>query len=110
MRRIVMAMSPGAQMLSASPYLDSRAWHYDVRHVSPALRFRAFSEQPLRFASAAHPARARFRVQPPELGPPAPGRMPKSLVMCHFHPNQPFVLCVLQTFGQLPRLCVHLRP
>ena len=108
-------MPAAAQMLSPSPYLDARAWQYDPRHITPLLRHRPVCEQPLRFASAAYPMQARFKVQPPEPAPPpAPppqaARMPKSLVVCHFHPTQPFVLCTLQTFGSAPQLCAYFRP
>lgn len=113
-------MPAGAQMLSSSPYLDAGMWQYDTRHCSPLLRFRALAEQPLRFVSAAHPRHARFKLMLPEAPPArgqeaaggaaaAGGRVPKTLAALHFHPVQPFVMCVMQTLGQPPQLCMFHR-
>ncbi|KAK9804630.1 hypothetical protein WJX73_001191 [Symbiochloris irregularis] len=114
-RRGLAGMPPGAQMLSASPFLDARAWQYDARHVSPLLRFRPLSEQPLRFVSTSDPLHSRFRITLPEA--PAPqqdgsggSRAAKTVAALHFHPVQPFVLCVLLTSGQAPQLHVYFHP
>lgn len=112
-RRGLAGMPAAAQLLTPSPYLDTRCWQYDSRHVTPLLRHRPYNEQPLRFASTTHPHEVKFKLQLPE--PPAPpaqapaGRQPKSMTVCHFHPSQPFVLCTLQTYGSAPQMCVYYR-
>ena len=135
-RRLLANLPAMAQALSPSPFLDHNLFSYDDKLISPVLRMRAYSEQPLKFSSRAHPSGYRFKVshcccselgwrhQPaagshaagpmqvqPHDGMAAaqPGRPVKQLVAYHFHPVQPFVLCLLYTALHTPQMTVFFR-
>ena len=61
-RRVLANLPAMAQALSPSPFLDYNLFSYDDKLISPVLRMRAYSEQPLKFSSRAHPNGYRFKV------------------------------------------------
>ena len=61
-RRVLANLPAMAQALSPSPFLDYNLFSYDDKLISPVLRMRAYSEQPLKFSSRAHPTGYRFKV------------------------------------------------
>ena len=88
------------QSFQSSPYLDLSMWQYDPRHTSPTLRTTPLHDQPLRFVSRQDP-HVRFKlhfydVQPPSVN----GRLPKSLMTVLYHPVEPFIVSIVQAFGQ----------
>ena len=108
-RRILSNLPASSQVMSPSPYLDTRLFQYDEKLISAMIRPRPFTETPLKFAARSRSERPRFKLQPAggELAGPAsrPGRQ---LVAYHFHPWLPVVLCIVQSFGAPTQLTLFL--
>ncbi|KAK9828644.1 hypothetical protein WJX72_001277 [[Myrmecia] bisecta] len=109
-KRVLGAIPATSQVLSASPYLDGMLFQYDEKLISPMIRPRPFAEQPIKIAARSAPDRLRFRIYPSHIEVQSQtGRPVKHLVSYHFHPFQPFILCVLQTFVQPAQISIYLR-
>ena len=97
------------QSFQSSPYLDQSLWQYDPRHTSPTLRTRPLHDQPLRFVSKASP-QTRFRLHSYDVQPPTVnGRLPKSLMTLLYHPVEPFIVSIMQAFGQPAQMSFNCR-
>ena len=109
-RRMLASIPASSQMLCPSPYLDARLFVYDDKLMGPLIKPRPFTTQPLKLISRAHPERVKLRVGPSAAEVPTQGnRSSKNSIVYHFHPVQPFVMCITAVNAQQTRLDVFLR-
>jgi De-etiolated protein 1 Det1 len=111
LRKVLAGVLVAPQSLCASPMLDARLFQYDEKLVSTVVRARSFSDAPIKIASRSHPRRLRFVLHPDHFEPQAQSvrRPVKPQVTYHFHPVQPFVMAVLQTFVHPPQITIYTR-
>ncbi len=109
-RRVLAGLPCMSQLLMASPYLDPRLFQYDDKHVSAVIRPRAAPEHPLKFVLRRRPDRVAFKLLPPPKEPVVVnGRVMRRVVLQLFHPVEPLVISVLQTFMRPTVLNIYYR-
>ena len=96
-----------SQLLSPSPYLDLTLFQYDEKHMSAMVRPRLFHELPLKFFARHHADKPRFKIQ--AAASDGASRFGRHFVAHHFHPYQPLVLCIVQSYVDTPQLTIFLR-